>query len=106
MKNTFLFLVAAAFMLTLVGVIQVPSAHSEPMLKMIAIKADAPGQIHKLARMGIDISEVVKGPMVKGPRGGPVQTYRVEAAIVAFMRALSDGIEPGSSRRAVSSTAC
>jgi redox-regulated HSP33 family molecular chaperone len=28
-----------------------------PMLKMIAIEAKSPGQIKKLARMGIDISE-------------------------------------------------
>ena len=69
MKKTNLLVIGVAFTLTLVGVIQVPSAHSEPMLKMVAIKADAPGQIHKLARMGIDISEVVKGPVIKGPRG-------------------------------------
>ncbi len=84
MKNTVLFFVAAAFMLSLVGVIQVPSAHSEPMLKMVAIKANAPGQVNKLARMGIDISEVVKGPVIKGPRGGPIQTYRVEAVVSAL----------------------
>ena len=52
-----------------------------PMLKMIAIEANAPGQVNKLARMGIDISEVVKGPVVKGPLGGPIQTYRVEAVV-------------------------
>jgi len=51
------------------------------MLKMVAIEAKSPGQIKKLARMGIDISEVVKGPWIEGPRGVPMQTYRVEAVV-------------------------
>ena len=84
MKKTILFLVSVAFMLTIFGVIQVPLVHSEPMLKMVAINANAPGQVNKLARMGIDISEVAKGPVIKGPRGGPIQTYRVEAVVSAL----------------------
>jgi len=55
-----------------------------PMLKMVAIEAKSPGQVNKLARMGIDISEVVKGPVVEGPRGVPMQTYRVEAVVSAL----------------------
>ena len=55
-----------------------------PMLKMVAIEAKFPGQVKKLARMGIDISEVVKGPVVEGPRGVPMQTYRVEAVVSAL----------------------
>lgn len=81
MKKSVLFLLCATFVLIIFSVSQVPLAHSEPVLKMIAINANAPGQVNKLARMGIDISEVVKGPVVKGPQGGPIQTYRVEAVV-------------------------
>ena len=81
MKKTVLFLLALAVIQTVFSISQVQLAHSGPMLKMIAIEAKAPGQVHKLARMGIDISEVVKGPVIKGPRGGPIQTYRVEAVV-------------------------
>lgn len=79
MKKTAPFLLSFAVIILTVSVNRVPVAHSEPMLKMIAIEVNAPGQINKLARMGIDIAEVEKGPVVKGPQGGPVQTYRVEA---------------------------
>ena len=81
MKKTCLVLLTLAFTLTLFSAANLPMAHSGPMLKMISIEAKAPGQVNKLARMGIDISEVVKGPLVKGPRGGPIQTYRVEAVV-------------------------
>jgi hypothetical protein len=83
MKKTLFVLVTLAFTLTIFSAANLPSAHSGPMLKMISIEAKAPGQVKKLARMGIDISEVVKGPLVKGPRGVPLQTYRVEAVVSA-----------------------
>ena len=81
MKKNVLFLLNCTLTLATFCFNQVSMAHSEPMLKMITIKANAPGQVNKLARMGIDISEVVKGPVVKGPQGGPIQTYRVEAVV-------------------------
>ncbi|UCF94698.1 MAG: hypothetical protein JSW39_11245, partial [Desulfobacterales bacterium] len=84
MKKTGLFLSTTVFLLTILNISNVPSAHSEPMLKMVAIEAKSPGQVKKLARMGIDISEVVKGPVVEGPRGVPLQTYRVEAVVSAL----------------------
>jgi hypothetical protein len=62
----------------------VAAASQGQMLKMVAIEAKAPGQVKKLARMGIDISEVIKGPLVAGPRGVPMQTYRVEAVVSAL----------------------
>jgi hypothetical protein len=43
----------------------VPAAYSGPMLKMVKIEAKAPGQVKKLARMGIDIAAVHKGPVVE-----------------------------------------
>ncbi len=84
MKKAVLFLLILACMLTIFSTRQVPLAHSGPMLKMVAIEAKSPGQVKKLARMGIDISEVVKGPLVEGPRGVPLQTYRVEAVVSAL----------------------
>ena len=74
MKKTLFVLVTLAFTLTLFSAANLPMAHSGPMLKMVAIEASAPGQVKKLARMGIDISEVVKGPLVKGSRGVPILT--------------------------------
>ena len=82
-KIHFLLLMMLAFCI-LLSVSNVPAAHSGPMLKMVSIDAKSPGQVRKLARMGIDISEVVKGPVVKGPRGVPMQTYRVEAVVSAL----------------------
>jgi len=84
MKKTFLVVLTLALTLIIFYTINLPLAHSGPMLKMVAIEAKAPGQVKKLARMGIDISEVVKGPWVEGPRGVPFQTYRVEAVVSAF----------------------
>lgn len=55
-----------------------------PALKMVTIEAKSPGQIKKLARMGIDIAAVRKGPVMKGPRGVPMQTYHVEAVVSAI----------------------
>ena len=81
-KIYFLLLMMLAFGI-LLSVSQVPEAYSGPMLKMVSIEAKAPGQVRKLARMGIDISEVIKGPVVEGPRGVPMQTYRVEAVVSA-----------------------
>jgi len=54
-----------------------------PALKMVTIEAKSPGQIKKLARMGIDIAAVRKGPVMKGPRGVPMQIYHVEAVVSA-----------------------
>jgi hypothetical protein len=56
----------------------------EPMLKMVSIDAGSPGQVKKLARMGLDIAAVRKGPAVEVERGIPVQTYRVEAVVSAL----------------------
>lgn len=84
MKKTVLFLLSLIFMLTIFCASQVPLAHSGPMLKMVTIEAKALGQVKKLARMGIDITAVRKGPIVKGPRGVPMQTYRVEAVVSAM----------------------
>ena len=56
---------------------------SVPALKMVTIEAKSPGQIKKLARMGIDIAAVRKGPVMEGPRGVPMQTYHVEAVVSA-----------------------
>jgi hypothetical protein len=84
MKKAVFFLISLVFTLTIFSLSQVPFAHSGPMLKMVSIKANAPGQLKKLVRVGIDISEVVKEPVVEGPRGVPLQTYRVEAVISAF----------------------
>ena len=84
MKKTCKVLFILALALTIFSATNLPLAHSGPMLKMVAIEAKAPGQVKKLARMGIDISEVVKGPLVTGPRGVPLQTYRVEAVVSAL----------------------
>jgi hypothetical protein len=84
MKKAFLVLLTLAFTLTILSSTHPPSAHAGPMLKMVAIEVNSPGQIKKLARMGIDISEVVKGPLKDGPRGVPMQTYRVEAVVSAL----------------------
>jgi hypothetical protein len=61
----------------------VPLAHSGPMLKMVTIEAKSPGQVKKLARMGIDIAAVRKGQLKKGPLGASIQTYLVEAVVSA-----------------------
>lgn len=84
MKKTLYILFTVAFTLVFFNAINLPLAYSEPMLKMVAIEANAPGQIKKLVRMGLDISEVIKGPVVEGPRGVPIQTYRVEAVVSAL----------------------
>jgi hypothetical protein len=84
MKKACKVLFILALALTVFSATNLPLAHSGPMLKMVAIEANAPGQLKKLARMGIDISEVIKGPLVQGPRGVPMQTYRVEAVVSAL----------------------
>ena len=84
MKKACKVLFILALALTVFSATNLPLAHSGPMLKMVAIKANAPGQVKKLASMGIDISEVIKGPLVQGPRGVPMQTYRVEAVVSAL----------------------
>ena len=83
MKKTCLVLLTLAFTLTIFSAANLPMAHAGSMLKMVAIEAKSLGQVKKLARMGIDISEATKGPLVKGPRGVPMQTYRVEAVVSA-----------------------
>jgi hypothetical protein len=84
MKKTLLVLLTLAFSLTIFSAANLPLAHSGPMLKMVTIDAKSPGQVKKLARMGIDIAAVRKGPTVKGPRGVPGQSYRVEAVVSAL----------------------
>lgn len=84
MKKTFLVLLTMAFTLTIFSAANLPLAHSGPMLKMVTIEAKSPGQVKKLARMGIDIAAVRKGPIVKGPRGVPGQSFRVEAVVSAL----------------------
>jgi len=74
MKKTLFVLLTLTFTLTIFSAANLPLAHSEPMLEMVAIEAKAPGQVKKLARMGIDISEVVKGPLVEGPQSAPILT--------------------------------
>ena len=51
------------------------------LLKMVTIEAKSVDQIKKLSRMGIDITAVRKGPVIKGNRGAPAQTYQVEAVV-------------------------
>ncbi|MBW2441978.1 MAG: immune inhibitor A [Deltaproteobacteria bacterium] len=83
MKKIFSILSTFAFLLTILSFSNVPSAYAGPMLKLVTIEAKSPGQVKKLARMGIDISSVRKGPIIKGPRGIPTQTYIVEAVVSA-----------------------
>jgi hypothetical protein len=65
----------------------VPVASSQPpqpMLKMVTIEAGSSAEVKKLARMGVDITALRKGPVVEGPRGVPVQTYQVEGVVSAL----------------------
>ncbi len=57
------------------------AAQSEPGLKMVTVDGLSPGQVRKLARMGLDIAAVRKGPMTTGPRGVPFQSFTVEAVV-------------------------
>ena len=84
-KRLFLLLVVM-ILTTLIGG-NVPVALSqapEPQLKMVAIEDLPPGQVRKLARMGIDIAAVREGPVVEDKRGFPMKTYRVEAVVSAL----------------------
>ena len=69
--------------LTVICFSQASWVNAEPMLKMVEIKVDSPGQLKKLLRMGTDISEIKKDAMMQGPDGRPLQTYRVEAVVSA-----------------------
>ncbi|MHC4445913.1 MAG: M14 family metallopeptidase [Planctomycetota bacterium] len=80
-KNFFLPIFLASLFLLCFMI--VPAAYSGPMLKMVKIEAQSPGAVKKLARMGIDIAAVRKGPVVKNGQGIPMQTYHVEAVISA-----------------------
>lgn len=87
MKKAVLFILPVFFTLTILSVIKVSvtiAGSSEPMLKMVVINTNSPGQVKKLARMGIDIAAVRKGPIVKGFRGVPSRSYRVEAVVSAL----------------------
>ena len=84
MKKTLPVLLTLAFTLIIFSTTNLSLAHSEPMLKMVTIEAKSAGQVKKLARMGIDIAAVRKGPIVKGPRGVPGQSFRVEAVVSAL----------------------
>jgi len=85
-KRLFLLLVVMLILTTWMGS-GVPVAQSqapEPQLKMVAIDARSSAEVEKLARMGIDITALREGPVVEGPRGVPVHTYRVEAVASTF----------------------
>lgn len=63
-----------------------PKAHPQsqnPMLRMAFIEAKSIGEVKKLARMGLDIAAIRKGPVVENEQGIPIQTYRVEAVLSA-----------------------
>ena len=86
MRQRGLFLLLA--MISVVALItgSVPVAFSqapEPALRMVFVDASSGAEVQKLARLGIDIAAVRKGPVVEGPRGVPTQSYRVEAVVSA-----------------------
>jgi hypothetical protein len=86
MKRKGLFLLLVLVSLIIFSASSVPVAFSqspEPMLKMVSINAGSPGEVKKLARLGLDIAAVRKGPVVEDKRGIPVQTFRVEAVVSA-----------------------
>ncbi len=83
MKRILLISMTFAFLLTILSISNIPLAHAGSMLKMVTIEAKSPGQVKKLARMGIDIAAVRKGPVVMIEQGIPIQTYRVEAVVSA-----------------------
>ncbi len=86
MKKRSLFLMLA-IALIIFSASSVPVAFSqspEPMLKVVFIDAGSAGAVKKLARLGIDIAAVRKGPVVERDRGVPIQTYRVEAVVSAL----------------------
>ena len=87
MKRKSLLLLLVVSLLITLSASYVPAAFSqgpEPQLKMVAIDAGSPGEVQELARMGLDIAAVRKGPVVEGERGVEVQTYRVEAVVSAL----------------------
>lgn len=53
-------------------------------LKMVTIEAKSGAAVKALARMGIDIAAVRKGPLTEGPRGLRLPTYQIEAVISAL----------------------
>jgi hypothetical protein len=83
MKKRGFFLILVVISLITLNVPVALSQGPQPMLKMVTIDAGSPAALKKLARMGIDIAAVRKGPVVEGPRGVPVHTYRVEAVVSA-----------------------
>ncbi len=84
MKKRGLFLLLVVISLITLNVPVALAQGPQPMLKMVSIDAGSGGAVQKLARMGIDISAVEEGPVVDGPRGLPMQTYRVEAVVSAL----------------------
>ena len=56
MKKPLLFLWILFLAVILFTIVSVPLAHSGPMLNMVTIEAKSPGQVKKLARMGIDMA--------------------------------------------------
>lgn len=83
MKKRALFALLVVISLITLNVPVALSQGPQPMLKMVSIDAQSAGEVQKLARMGIDIAAVRKGPIVEGDRGVPTQTYRVEAVVSA-----------------------
>ena len=66
MKKLTLFLLLVVISFTAFSAGQSADAQSEspePLLKMVTIKAESPGAVRKLARMGIDIAAGLKGPV-------------------------------------------
>jgi hypothetical protein len=87
MKKKYLLLLLMGIVLIVLSASSVNVAFGEsngPMLKMVSIDAKSPGAVKNLARMGIDITAVLKGPLEEGPRGVPMQTYLVEAVVSAL----------------------
>jgi hypothetical protein len=84
MKRRGLSLLLAMISVIVLITSSVPAAFAqdpEPGLKMVFIDASSRAEVEKLARLGIDIAAVREGPVVEGPRGVPVQSYRVEAVV-------------------------
>jgi len=83
-KGNILFLIMVPLILLIIGFATTSFAQSSnPMLKMVFIDAKSPAEVKKLARMGIDIATVRKGPIAEDFRGIPAQTYRVDAVVSA-----------------------
>lgn len=75
----------AAVLLT--GLVSLSPASAAGDLKMVTVEGLTLGQVQALARRGIDIGAVRKGPVIMGPRGVPSPSYNVEAVVSSGDRA-------------------